>query len=66
MQTIRWIGFSLSAIILFFCGCGGGNNGGGTNQPPSALSYIANTAVYTKGVAISANSPTNTGGAPSS
>jgi hypothetical protein len=34
-------------------------------KPPSALSYSAVTAVYTKGVAIAQNSPTSAGGAVS-
>ncbi|MGO8792145.1 MAG: putative Ig domain-containing protein [Terriglobia bacterium] len=35
-------------------------------QPPSALSYSSGTAVYTKGTAITANSPSSTGGAATS
>ena len=65
MRSNQWLGSSLTAIILFFCGCGGGSSPVNV-QAPSALSYITNTTVYTRGVAISANSPTNTGGAPSS
>jgi uncharacterized repeat protein (TIGR01451 family) len=32
------------------------------DQPPSALSYSTNPAIYTKGVQIAPDSPTNTGG----
>ncbi|MDR3675842.1 MAG: tannase/feruloyl esterase family alpha/beta hydrolase [Acidobacteriota bacterium] len=63
MQTVRWLGFSLSAIILLFCGCGGGSSNLTPPQPPSSLSYTTNSAVYTKGLAITANIPTSTGGA---
>src|ERR1035437_5743047 len=66
MLSIRWLGFSLTAVFLLLCGCGGGSSGGGSTQPPSALSYTSGTAVYTKGVPITANSPTSTGGAVTS
>ena len=61
MKSAQWSALSLTAIILLLFG-GGCSSGGGSNQPPSALSYTAGTAVYTKGVAITPNSPTSSGG----
>ena len=67
MRSVQWLGLSLTAVFFLLCGCGGGSSGGGSStQPPSALSYTTGTAVYTKGVAITANSPTSTGGAVTS
>ncbi len=66
MRSIRWISLSPATILLLLtAGCGGGSSKGGgtTTQPPSALSYTTATATYTKGTAITANSPT-TGGGP--
>lgn len=55
-------------LILAVCGllaCGGG--GGGSTPPPLAaptsLGYATNPAVYTEGVAIPADTPSNGGGA---
>ena len=62
---LRWLGLSLSAIILLFCGCGGDPSSVYV-QPPSGLSYTTGTVVYTVGTPITANSPTSTGGAVTS
>jgi len=66
MRTIPWLGLSLTIVFLFFCGCGGSNSQVTPAQPPSSLSYTTSSAVYTKGTAITANSPTSTGGAVAS
>jgi sugar lactone lactonase YvrE len=60
----------LGSLLLIF-GCGGGGGGSSTVatatiQPPTALTYNANPVVYTSGVAIAANSPSNGGGAVTS
>lgn len=51
-------------------GCGGGGGGGGNGSPqvtaPANLAYATNPATYTRGVVISPDSPTSTGGAVSS
>jgi len=64
MQSTRWLGLSLAAALLLVLGCGGG--GGSLPQPavqaPTALSYSLNPAVYTKGSAITNNTPSNSGG----
>lgn len=47
-------------------GCSGGGSGGGNTvqiQPPSTLTYNLAAAVYTKGTAIAANTPSSGGGA---
>ena len=41
---------------------GGGAGGGGAAVPPTALSYSLNPAVYVKGAAIAANTPSSAGG----
>ena len=62
MRSIKWLGLILTAVSLLFCGCGDGHSPVSV-QPPSALSYTTATAVYTKGTAITPNSPTSSGGA---
>jgi hypothetical protein len=64
MRSIQWLGLSLTAVFLLLCACGGSSGPG--PQPPTALTYTTSTAVYTKGVAITANSPTSSGGAVTS
>ena len=61
----KWLGLSLSAIILLFCGRGGGPSSVYA-QPPAGLSYTTGTVVYTVGTPITANSPTTTGEAVTS
>ena len=62
--TLLIVSLFLTAVILLLCGCGGGP-GPVSVQPPSTLSYTTGTADYTKGTAITANSPASTGGAVS-
>jgi uncharacterized repeat protein (TIGR01451 family) len=66
MRSVQWLGLILTAIFLLLCGCGGSTIPSPVVKAPSGLSYITNTAVYTVGTPIPANSPTNIGGAPSS
>ena len=67
MSLLSRIVYSIS-IGLFLLGCGGG--GGGSSAPviqaPTALIYSSNPAIYTKGTAITANSPSSSGGAATS
>jgi hypothetical protein len=65
MRSIRWLGFSLMAGLLFLSGCGGGPSPVSV-QPPAALSYTTATAVYTQGTAITPNNTTSGGGAVAS
>jgi DNA-binding beta-propeller fold protein YncE len=62
MRSLRGLVLPLAASISFFCGCGSNGDGGGVKAPTS-LSYSAGTAVFTKGVAITPDNPTSTGGA---
>ena len=48
---------------LLLVGCSGGGGGGPGNTPsPSGLTYATNPAVYTKGFAITPNTPTSLAG----
>ncbi|MFZ0478846.1 MAG: putative Ig domain-containing protein [Terriglobales bacterium] len=53
-----------TGALVLLCGCGGNNHGSSPTalQAPTALGYSTATAVYTEGMAITANSPTSTGG----
>jgi hypothetical protein len=62
MRSIQWLGLSLTAVFLLLCGCGGGSSPSPVVQPPSAVRYTTVTADYTKGTAITANSPSSSGG----
>jgi DNA-binding beta-propeller fold protein YncE len=56
MKSTRWLGLSLAMVLAFLCGCG--NNGGSTStKVPLVVSYSDGTTVYTKGVAITPDSP---------
>ena len=66
MRSIQWLGLALTAVFLLLCGCGGGSSPSPVVQPPSGLSYTTGTAVYIQGTAITANSPSSTGGAVAS
>jgi DNA-binding beta-propeller fold protein YncE len=57
MQSMRNLGFSLTAVLVLLCGCG---HGGGSSS--ITLSYAQHTAVFVKGVAITADTPTTSGG----
>ena len=52
------------AATLFLASCGG-SSGSASTQPP-VVSYATTTAVYTKGTAITPDTPINSGGAPTS
>jgi DNA-binding beta-propeller fold protein YncE len=60
MKSTHWLGLSLVTIFLFLCGCG---KTVGSVQAPTGLSYSAGAAVYTKGVTVTPNNPTCSGGA---
>jgi len=67
MQTIKWLGFLLTASLLLQCACGGGSSSNNQPlQPPSGLTYSSITAVYTQGTSIAPDGPTSSGGAVSS
>ena len=56
----------LGGVVQIACGGGGGGGNSNGSTALTALAYSANPAVYTKDVAISANTPTVTGGAATS
>ena len=60
MQSSRRLGLSLATAFLFLCGCG---NNGSNVKAPTGLTYSAGTAVYTKGVTVTPDNPTSSGGA---
>ncbi|MBL0313930.1 MAG: putative Ig domain-containing protein [Holophagaceae bacterium] len=70
-SLIRSLSFFCASILMGFAlflqtGCSGGGGGGGNPvqiQPPSTLTYSSAAAVYTKGTAIAANTPSSGGGA---
>ena len=59
MQSMRSLGFSLTAVLVLLCGCG---HGGGSAPSSITLSYAQSSAVFVKGVAITADIPTSSGG----
>ena len=67
MSLFRRVVLSISTGLVFLLGCGGGSSGGGSSAPviqaPTALAYSTNPAIYTKGTAITINSPSSGGGA---
>ncbi len=56
----------LVGVVQVACGGGGGGRNNSGSTAPTALTYSANPAVYTKDVAITANTPTVIGGAATS
>lgn len=64
MKLRRSIGIVvLCGLVGLAAGCGGGGSGEDPDpRAPSGLSYATNPAVYTKGVAITANTPSTSGG----
>jgi len=70
MRSVRHLGLSLlnGLFLSLAMACGSGGGGGSTPaiQPPTALTYTTATAVYTVGDAITANSPSSSGGAVTS
>ena len=61
MRLLQTPSLFLSAVLVLLCGCG--NNG---VKAPATLSYSTATPVYTKGVQITPDSPTSSGGAAAS
>src|ERR1022692_4425137 len=60
MRSVPKLVLSLTAVFLLLSVCSGG---GSSIQPPSALSYATSTAIYSKGMLVTANIPSSTGGA---
>jgi len=67
MRSMRWMCVLIS-LCLSLCGCGGVNRGSGSTSTlvPSGLSYATPSASYAVGTAITANTPTISGGAVAS
>ena len=70
MRKLALVG-SILLTLAGIAACGGEasdgtGNGGSTLLPPSGLAYSVSPAVYTVGVAISANTPSSSGGAVTS
>ena len=63
MRFLRGLVLPLTTLLALACGCGGN---GGAGKAPAGLSYASSSAVYTRGVAISPDNPTSTGGAVTS
>jgi hypothetical protein len=63
MQFTRWLGLSLGTTLLLLCGCGSND---GSAKAPITLNYSASTAVFTKGVSITPDTPTSSGGSATS
>ena len=57
MRILQRVGIFLTPVFVLFCGCGGVGV-----KAPTTLSYTTAIAVYTKGVQITPNSPTSSGG----
>ena len=55
------LGLSLLLALMGGLGCGGSSTPSNL-QPPKALTYATNPAIYTKGTAIAPDAPSNTGG----
>jgi hypothetical protein len=71
MRIIRDLALPLTAGLLlsFVLGCGssgGSNNSQPAVQAPTGLTYTTSTAVYTRGMAVAANTPSSGGGAVTS
>ena len=60
MRSVPRVVLSLTSVVLLLSVC---SRGGSSTQPPLALSYAASTAIYTKGVLVTANIPSSSGGA---
>jgi DNA-binding beta-propeller fold protein YncE len=56
---MRDFGFSLAAVLILLCGCG---QGGGSGPATITLDYTQLTAVFVKGVAVTADTPATSGG----
>ena len=59
MQSSRWLGLALATVFFFLCGCGNRQH----VKAPTGLTYSAGSAIYTKGVAVTPDNPTSSGGA---
>ena len=63
MRVLRGLVLCLVPVFAILCGCG--NSGSGV-KAPTTLSYSASAPVFTKGVAITSDTPTSSGGSVSS
>ena len=59
MRSVPRVALSLTSVVLLLSVC---TRGGSFTQSPSALSYASSTAIYTKGVLVTANIPSSCGG----
>jgi DNA-binding beta-propeller fold protein YncE len=59
MQLMRSLGFCLTAVLVLLCGCG---QGSGSGSASITLSYAQPTVVFVKGVAVTPDTPTSSGG----
>src|ERR1035437_3109812 len=60
MRSAPKVVLSLTSVVLLLSVC---TRGGSSTQSSSALSYASSTAIYTKGVLVTANIPSSSGGA---
>jgi hypothetical protein len=69
VRAPRLIGLTLAAAAAAACGSSGGDGSGTTNPvvvAPAGLTYAATTGAYFVGTAIATNTPSSSGGAPTS
>src|SRR5664280_499715 len=59
MRSVPKVVLSLTSVVLLLSVC---TRGGSSTRSPSALSYASSTAIYTKGVLVTANIPSSSGG----
>ena len=62
MRSVPKVVLSLISVVLLLSVC---TRGGSSTQSSSALSYASSTAIYTKGVLVTANIPSSNGSAHS-
>ncbi len=59
MRSVPSVVLSLTSVVLLLSVC---TRGASSTQSPSALRYASSTAIYTKGVLVTANIPSSSGG----